>query len=184
MKRSFMKRYLEKETKKTAAQAAVQESSGKEGEKVAQQTDATVDASEQAEKKAVEVPEIYDDTDTCKALGLRRRALVRARKEKSRGRDWDAIGCHAGMTKNWIERQRKGASEGLKPIANGDGIVTVKFVRRFANAKIAGVRQLANGIERTAWVHDATRMNIGEEFDCRCIGKNLHYIDSLNTEAY
>ncbi len=184
MKRNFMKRYLEKETKKTAAQAAGQESSGKEGEKEAPQTDARANTAEQTEKQAVEAPEIYDDTDTCKALGLRRRALVRARKEKSRGRDWDAIGCHAGMTKSWIEGQRKGASEGLKPIAKGDGIVTVKFVRRFANAKIAGVRQLANGIERTAWVHDATRMNIGEEFDCRCIGKNLHYIDSLNTEAY
>ena len=184
MKRNFMKRFLEKVTQKNAAQAAVQESSGKEGEKIDPQTDATANAAERAENQAVEAPVIYDDTDTCKVLGLRRRALVRARKEKSRGRDWDAIGCHAGMTKSWIERQRKGASDVLKPIAKGDGIVTVKFVRRFANAKIAGVRLLANGNERTAWVHDATRMNIGEEFDCKWIGRNLHYIDSLNTEAY
>ena len=184
MKRNFMKRYLEKETQKTAVQAAGQESAGKEGEKVTPQKDAKANTAEEAEKHAVEAPVIYDDTDTCKALGLRRRALVRARKEKSRGRDWDAIDSHAGMTKSWIERQRKRASEGLKPIAKGDGIVTVKFVRRFANAKIVGVRILANGKERTAWVHDTTRMSIGEEFDCKWIGRNLHYIDSLNTEAY
>lgn len=128
--------------------------------------------------------DIFDDTDVCRALGVRRRVLVRARTEKARGEAWDAKGAHAGMTRKWIEARKKGASEGLRPIEGVDGIVTVRFVRRVANAKLAGVRMIASGMERVAWVHDANAMNLGDEFDCRWIGKQLHYVDALNREAY
>jgi len=128
--------------------------------------------------------DIFDDTDVCRALGVRRRVLVRSRTERSRGDAWDAKETHAGMTRRWIEARSRGASEGLRPIEAGDGVVTVRFVRRIANAKAAGVRVVASGAERVAWVHDANAMNLGEEFDCRWIGKQLHYVDALNREAY
>ena len=65
-----------------------------------------------AEKKALAVPNtqrrsappkyirIYDDTDTCRLLGLRKRIVVAARTEKTRGQDWAIEGEHAGMSED------------------------------------------------------------------------------------
>ena len=197
MKRKFMARILEG-TKKIAAPAETETGSAAETAK-GSAPEAAQDAPHRAEgedaKKTrgertgretaqIGYMDIFDDTDVCRALGVRRRVLVRARTEKARGEAWDAKGAHAGMTRKWIEGRKKGASEGIRPIEGADGIVTVRFVRRVANAKLAGVRMIASGMERVAWVHDANAMNLGDEFDCRWIGKQLHYVDALNREAY
>ena len=47
-------------------------------------------------------PEIYTDASVCKMLRIRRRVLAEARKEATRGVDWDAIGEEVGMTRAWI----------------------------------------------------------------------------------
>lgn len=180
MKRNFMKRYLDGTHKKEAAPV--------ESKKTAAQRPEEARPPENAEKPAAEAQgtdgDIFDDTDVCRVLGVRRRVLVRFRTERSRGEAWDANGTHAGMTRRWIEARKKGATEGLKPVERHDGIVTVRFVRRVANEKMAGVKLIASGKERIAWVHDANAMNLGEEFDCRWIGRQLHYVDALNREAY
>ena len=180
MKRKFMSRYLDEKAKKAAPEAAERQEPNPKDE----QGDAAERAPEANPAALGMAQDIYDDTEVCRALGVRRRVLVRARTEKSRGRDWLAKGLHVGMTKKWVEAQRKGASEGLRPIEPNDGIVTAKFIRRVANSKLAGVRIVASGLERVAWVHDANAMNLGDEFDCRWIGRQLHYVDALNREAY
>ena len=189
MKRKFMARILEG-TKKNAAPAETAKGSASGAEQDAphraEGEDAKKTRGERTGRETAQIGDmdIFDDTDVCRALGVRRRVLVRARTEKARGDAWEAKGAHAGMTRKWIEGKKKGASEGLRPIEGVDGIVTVRFVRRVANAKMAGVRMIASGMERVAWVHDANAMNLGDEFDCRWIGKQLHYVDALNREAY
>ena len=191
MKRNFMQRYLGGAKKKSAqAEDRLTQENTAETAQGASEESATKDPDkkhgERTERESVKSgdADIFDDTDVCRVLGLRRRVLVRARTERARGEAWDAKGTHAGMTRKWIEERKHGATEGIKPIEGSDGIVTVRFVRRVANAKLAGVRLIASGRERVAWVHDANAMCLGEEFDCRWIGKQLHYIDALNREAY
>lgn len=165
MKRKFMTKLLEKEEQKKPAPQA-------QGEAGA------------SEESQTSMDDVFDDTDVCRALELRRRTLVKARKEKTRGTDWAARGLHVGMTREWLERQMQGASEGLAPITENDGVVTVQLTRRFANRQAAGVRVVATGTERIVWVHDTTYMTLGEQFDCRWHGKRLEYVDQLNPEKY
>jgi len=191
--RNFMKRYLdgtqknaapaENQTEQPTGSAAGTAQDAQEGNAA---NDAKKPRGERTGREAAQIgdADIFDDTDVCRVLGIRRRVLVRARTEKARGEAWDAKGAHAGMTRKWIEARKQGASEGIRPIEGKDGVVTVRFVRRVANAKLAGVRLIASGMERVAWVHDANAMNLGDEFDCRWIGKQLHYVDALNREAY
>lgn len=184
-----MERILER-TKKNAAPAETAKGSAsgtpQDAPHRAEGEDAKKTRGERTGREAAQIgdADIFDDTDVCRVLGIRRRVLVRARTEKARGEAWDAKGAHAGMTRKWIEARKQGASEGIRPIEGTDGVVTVRFVRRVANAKLAGVRLIASGMERVAWVHDANAMNLGDEFDCRWIGKQLHYVDALNREAY
>lgn len=129
---------------------------------------------------------IFDDTDVCRILGLRRRELVRARASGERGTDWDVAGTHAGMTARWIRRWNANARiESLKPVDPGDGIVTVRIVGRVQNGDMARAVRVADGTVVTVrGIANAWYLHIGDEMDTMMIGGGLMFVQSLNTEAY
>ena len=119
------------------------------------------------------LPVIYDDTSVCQALGIRRRILAEARTKAARGRDWDYIGGHAGMTLDWCERmamQRQlkpiAMYERLNQIGPGDGIFSCTLRNTYPNKRRVAV-ELPNGLIELATVPDSTGMRLGEIFDCR-----------------
>ncbi len=129
---------------------------------------------------------IFDDTDVCRILGLRRRELVKARASGERGTDWDVVGTHAGMTARWIRRWNANARiEGLKPVDPGDGIVTVRIVGRVQNGDMARAVRVADGTVVTVrGIANAWYLHIGDEMDTMMIGGGLMFVQALNTEAY
>ena len=128
---------------------------------------------------------IYDDTDVCRILGLRKRILVQARKASRRGVDWDVAGMHAGMTHRWIKGwNAKADIESLTPIKTGDGIVTVKVVGHVTNAGVIIAERVADGTRVMVRVHDARYLHRNDEMDCRMEGGMLSYAQELNRERY
>ena len=138
-------------------------------------------------------PEVYDDTDVCRVLSMRKRRIVAMRKTAPRGEGWDVIGLHAGFTGEWIRKMaavsKEGwlewaAANGLKRIEPNDGIVTVELRQRYANAQVAGVSIVATGRMEVCRVRDSRMMTLGEQFDCRRSDGRLYLVESLNTERY
>ena len=129
---------------------------------------------------------IFDDTDVCQILGLRRRELVKARASGEHGTDWDVAGTHAGMTARWIRRWNANAMiESMKPVDPGDGIVTVRIVGRVQNGDMARAVRVADGTVVTVrGIANAWYLHIGDEMDTMMIGGGLMFVQSLNTEAY
>ena len=129
---------------------------------------------------------IYDDTDVCRVLGIRRRILVRARTPERRGIDWDVAGWHAGMTEAWIRAYNRNASiEGMKPVEESDGITTVRVARRVTNGDLAVAQRVKDGtIVTVRGIGNAWFLHIGDEMDCRMQGGSLAYAPELNREAY
>ena len=137
--------------------------------------------------------EIYDDTDVCRVLSMRKRRIVAMRKTAPRGEGWDVIGLHVGFTGEWIRKMaavsKEGwlewaATNGLKRIEPNDGIVTVELRQRYANAQVAGVAIVATGRMEVCRVRDSRMMTLGEQFDCRRSDGRLYLVESLNTERY
>jgi len=137
--------------------------------------------------------EIYDDTDVCRVLSMRKRRIVAMRKTAPRGEGWDVIGLHVGFTGEWIRKMaavsKEGwlewaAANGLKRIEPNDGIVTVELRQRYANAQVAGVAIVATGRMEVCRVRDSRMMTLGEQFDCRRSDGRLYLVESLNTERY
>lgn len=128
---------------------------------------------------------IFDDTDVCRALGLRRRVLVRARKAARRGIDWDCAGTHAGMTLGWIRAWNANANMGAaKPASEGDGIVTVRIVGHVTNPGVIIAERVADGTKVMVRVNDARHLHRGDEMDCMMQGGMLTYVQELNRERY
>ena len=128
---------------------------------------------------------IYDDTNVCQALGLRRRILVQKRTAASRGRDWGCVGEHAGMTEGWIRRWNAKADIGrMKPIELGDGITTVKVVGHVTNSGVILAAKVSDGTRVMVRVLDARYLHRGDEMDCRTLGGLLTYAPELNRERY
>ena len=128
---------------------------------------------------------IYDDTDVCRTLGLRRRILVQHRTAASRGTDWGCVGEHAGMTEEWIRRWNRNADmEGMKPIEEGDGITTVKMVGHVTNSGVILAAKVSDGTRVMVRVLDARYLHRGDEMDCRMQGGILTYAPEMNRERY
>ena len=199
MKRKFMERILEG-TKKIAAPAETETGSAAETE-TGSAPGAAQDAPHRAEgedtkktrgertgRETAQIGDmdIFDDTDVCRVLGLRRRELVRRRTADRRGIDWDVCGTHVGMTERWIKAwNAKADMKGLKPIRAGDGIVTVKIAGRVTNVDVVignriadGTRVMVRGIGRAWYLH------LGDEMDCRMVGGMLTFDQELNRERY
>ena len=128
---------------------------------------------------------VYDDTDVCALMGLRRRILVQARTRRSRGVDWGAVGSHVGMTAAWVARKRPDADlSRLAPIRAGDGIVTVEVVAHCQNVQVAICRRVADGTKELVRVRDSRHLHIGDQFDAERIGTMLQHSERLNPERY
>jgi len=128
---------------------------------------------------------VYDDTDVCALMGLRRRILVQARTRRARGTDWDAVGAHVGMTAAWVARMRPDADlTRLDPIMAGDGIVTVEVAAHCQNVQVAICRRVADGAKELVRVRDSRHLHIGDQFDAEWIGTMLQRSERLNPERY
>lgn len=128
---------------------------------------------------------LYDDTDVCQVLGLRKRVLVQHRAVSKRGIDWDVCGHHAGMSLKWIkEWNAKAEMGGMKPIEPGDGITTVRVVGHVQNAGVIVAARVSDGTRVMVRVLDARYLHRGDEMDCRTVGGMLSYAQELNRERY
>ena len=130
-------------------------------------------------------PKVYDDTDVCRLLGIRRRVLVARRKAAPRGSAWDVVGEHVGMTENWIKEWNcKAAVCSLKPVEKGDGIHTLEVIAKTSNIRLAVCRVIADGRTETVGVPDNRTLYIGDQFDAKKVGKRLEYVPEINVERY
>lgn len=116
-------------------------------------------------------PEVFGDVSVCRALRIRRRVLAAARTKESRGRDWDCVGLHAGMTWDWIARKAVELHVTpdlgrLVPIAEGDGVVSCTLAAVVLNPQRVVADVVATGERRVAWVRDSSLMRLREAFDC------------------
>lgn len=140
------------------------------------------------ERTPVEPPKlmsIYDDTDVCRVLGLRKRIVVAARTEKTRGQDWAVEGEHVGMTGDWILRKNPSVDlKNLQPIKNRDGIVTVRIIGRATNNQVLIGQKVCDGRKVMVRVRDGRDHFRGDEMDTRLIGTMHQFIESLNPEKY
>lgn len=183
------------------AKNAPASSPGKEGLLFSAESERCAEVAQCAEKKTPAAqpmkmlgwyPEIYDDTDVCRVLGLRRKELAEVRKTE-RGECWNVVGMHAGMSAKWI-RWKAGVGEEewpawsagkeLKRIEPDDGIVTVALLRRHPNSQMVNVWLLANGEFELCKVRDSRMMKLGQQFDCRRVDGRLYLVESLNTERW
>ena len=142
---------------------------------------------EDGEEEKVRLMEdaVYDDTDVCRVLGIRRRILVQHRTAASRGKDWECAGEHAGMKEGWIRRwNAKADIESMKPIEEGDGITTVKVAGHVPNRETVLAVKVSDGARVIARVPDAQLLHRGDEMDCRMQGGMLTYAPELNRERY
>ena len=147
--------------------------------KTAEETDHSRD---RPERRSI----IFDDTDVCALLGLRRRELVKRRTEERRGIDWDVAGAQAGMTATWIRSWNRHADlRNIKPVEPGDGIVTVRVAGRVLNGDVVRGMRVADGTCVTVrGIRNAWYLRAGDELDCRLIGGGLAFDPALNREKY
>lgn len=142
------------------------------------------------EKKSppkAEIPpvDVFDDTDVCRVLQLRRRVLVAARTRNTRGVDWDVRGTHAGMTRTWVlKRNPKADLSRFKPVKAGDGIVTVQAAARVENLRRIVCTFVGSESKVVASVRDSRYIRLGDQFDCQWLGRTLYMVEQLNTEVY
>ena len=140
------------------------------------------------DRNPVEPPKllsIYDDTDVCRVLGLRKRIVVAARTEKTRGQDWAVEGEHVGMTGDWILRKNPSVDlKNLQPIKNRDGIVTVRIIGRATNNQVLIGQKVCDGRKVMVRVRDGRDHFRGDEMDTRLIGTMHQFIESLTPEKY
>lgn len=128
---------------------------------------------------------IFDDTDVCRTLGIRKRVLVQHRVESKRGIDWDVCGTHAGMTEKWIRGwNAKADLKGMKPLQPGDGITTVRVVGHVQNIGVIVAARVCDGTRVMVRVLDARYLHKGDEMDCQMSGGMLTYDQRLNRERY
>ena len=139
-----------------------------------------------AEKKAPrDSAPIYDDTDVCRLLGLKRRVLVHARTANSRGVSWGVKGDHAGMTEAWIKSVNPSVDVGgIRPIQDGDGIATVEVKGKVANTQRLVAKKISDGSMVVVALRDSTMFHLGDQMDVKNLGGRWLYMAELNPESY
>ena len=129
------------------------------------------------------VPDIFPDGEVCRLLGKNRAYLIRARKSKSRGEDWDVIGHHAGMTASWILKENPKAD--LEHITQwrikpGDGVVSVEVLQHTMDFRKIACKRLSDGVTVVVMVDDASRFRDGDQFDAQELGGTYRWNVALN----
>lgn len=132
---------------------------------------------------------VYGDVSVCAALRIRRRVIAEARTKESRGRDWDCVGMHAGMTKDWIYRKALELHivpdfSKMQPIAADDHVVSCTLACVVPDNRKVVAEFVATGERRTAWVADSSMMRLREIFDCYDDHGTLSANRDLNGIAY
>ena len=129
------------------------------------------------------VPDIFPDGEVCRLLGKNRAYLIRARKSKSRGEDWDTIGHHAGMTASWILKENPKADfERITPwsIKPDDGVVSVEVLQHTMDCRKLACKRLSDGATVVVMVDDASRFRDGDQFDAQEFGGAYRWNPALN----
>lgn len=134
-------------------------------------------------------PLVYGDLAVCRALRIRRRVIAAARTKESRGRDWDCVGLHAGMTKDWVDRKALELHvvpdfKHLQPIADDDHVVSCMLSACVPNPQRAVVEYVATGERKIVWVKDTTHMRMREIFDCYDNNGTVSERSDLNEVQY
>ena len=134
-------------------------------------------------------PLVYGDLSVCRALRIRRRVIAAARTKESRGRDWDCVGLHAGMTKDWIDRKALELHvvpdfKFLQPISEGDHVVSCMLSACVPNPQRAVVEYVATGERKVVWVADTRYMRMREIFDCYDNNGTVSELRELNDVQY
>lgn len=134
-------------------------------------------------------PAVYDDTDVCRLVGLRKRVLVRDRRPDTRGTLWDAAGDHCGMTREWMAernpRAPKAILDALEPLHKGDGVVTCQIVsNHLPNREAMLCAKVATGEKIVVRVRDSGEFCIGDQIDVVQEGGRYVYSAKLNPEDY
>lgn len=131
--------------------------------------------------------------------GLQRYKLVDARRPGNRGREWDVVGLHAGMTQEWTFNYAVQnhislieVAQRLEPVKPDDGVVSCEVVGTFPNRERVAVRILATGERELATVPridipspiDGHMMVLREGFDAKWVGSVLTWVRELNDCVY
>lgn len=129
------------------------------------------------------LPDVFPDGEVCRLIGKNRNYLIRSRKTRSKGVDWDTVGHHAGMTAEWILKERPDADlEQIVPwrIKPGDGVVSVEVVQHTMDFQKLACRRLSDGAFVVVIVDDASRFLNGEQFDAQEICGTYRWNEALN----
>ena len=134
-------------------------------------------------------PLVYGDLAVCRALRIRRRVIAAARTKESLGRDWDCVGLHAGMTKDWIDRKALELHvvpdfKFLQPIEPDDHVVSCMLSACVPNPQRAVVEYVATGERKVVWVADTRYMRMREIFDCYDNNGTVSELRELNDVQY
>lgn len=134
---------------------------------------------------------VYDDVTVCRLLRIHRRVLAAARTKTARGKDWDCVGLHAGMTRAWIDQEalKRGivpdfTNVPLKAIEPGDRVVSCILMGTWANRQRVTVKIAATDEIRIATVKDADDFSLYEIFDAIDYGSELCWEQRLNNCKY
>lgn len=132
---------------------------------------------------------LYGDVSVCQALGIRRRVIAAARTKNARGRDWDCLGLHAGMTKEWVDAKALEIHvvpkfDLLKPIQPDDGVVSCVLSGVVPNNRRAIAEIVATGERIVVWVSDSSMMKFREIFDCYDDNGTISMRRDLNEVSY
>lgn len=129
------------------------------------------------------VPDIFPDGEVCRLLGKNRSYLIKTRKSRTKGTDWDVIDHHAGMTASWILKERPDADLArilpwrIKP---GDGIVSVEVLQHTMDFRKLACKRLSDDATIVVSVDNSARFVDGDQFDVQELSGTFRWNESLN----
>lgn len=108
---------------------------------------------------------LFADASVCRALGVRRRALDKARRAETQTADWGFAKDEVGMSEAWCNAH--GLDTASLERATGASGATFRSVRPVPNPAIVMARRLSDGTLFPVWVADASRFRPGMLFEAR-----------------
>lgn len=131
----------------------------------------------------------YADSELYK-VAILRSVIAKARTKNSRGKDWDCVGMHAGMSRDWVAKKMLEIGKPItdlgkiNPIKPDDGVVSMKLLGTWSNSQRVTAEVVADGSIEFVTVRDSRDMHLGDIFDCRKYGNTLYMTDDLNNFRY
>lgn len=128
-------------------------------------------------------PDVFPDGEVCRLLGKNRQYLIKARKARAKGLDWDVVGHHAGMTAVWIMKECPSADLAkIMPwrVKPGDGVVSVEVLQHTMDFRKLACRRLSDGATVVVSVDDSSRFVDGDQFDAQELSGTYRWNEALN----